>query len=301
MVFNGGVLMVQFKCKYLFVAFAAMFTCTMLFCTSSGEDQFIKFLDRYSCSEEIEAELGNQDIIAQALRVDSSADKKFYFKGCAIDRLVNAIRVQRFIDDQKLDSMGVAQKCWSKKLQQVVSVGVADVDKDRQPSLPEVQQFVKVAQGTGFADWHNGNVLYIKNKRKYIIVDTEEQSFSSPMSCLCRLIDTFNFMQIDPQALAWLQQNAEELVKQACDKKVPHLGTRQYDDHDIDFNQVKDISIQLHNAENNACFQVANGDDTSLFSWPLYKQCMHERISKSIQATKDKVDATRTGLATSSS
>lgn len=207
-----------------------------------ADDQVKKFLDRYSCSQEIEDQITETRF--------SKRDRKFYLKGDSVARIVNAIRFKRYIADYGLDRVGVAEKCWSKKFEEVVSIAVPNINTDRLVSLSEVQQLVKVAEETGFCDWHRLNVFRDVEGR-HVFIDTEDSSFFKGRGVIFDVnyvlhvlkkdyIDTLN---LDPEADEWFRKKMLE-VKDS-DKKVKNLAhciKSGYDDLDIDFNLVKETA-----------------------------------------------------------
>lgn len=208
-----------------------------------NDAQVFKFLDRYSCSEDIE-----NKIVETRLNEDW---KSFYLKGQRIDRLINAIRLKRFLESHNLDKIGVAEKCWSKKFQQVVSIGVPSVHIDKPISLSELQQLVKVAERAGFLDWHRLNVLR-DNLGRHVFIDTEDSSFFKRRGvilsvehmlrgCKRNYLDTFD---LEPEAAEWLEQKLLEVT--GSDKKPNSLASNsEYDDADINFEEIKDRLEQI--------------------------------------------------------
>ncbi len=215
-------------------------SCSLSLRADFADDQVEKFLNRYSCSQEIEDQITDTRF--------SKRDKKFYLKGSKVARMVNAIRFKRYIADYGLDKIGVAEKCWSKKFEQVVSIAVDNINTDRLVSLLEVQQLVKVAEETGFCDWHRLNVFRDAQGR-HVFIDTEDASFFKRRGVIFDInyvlhvlkkdyIDTLN---LDSQADEWFRKKILE-VKDS-DKKVKNLAhciKSGYDDPDIDFNLVKE-------------------------------------------------------------
>jgi hypothetical protein len=221
--------------KFLVISFVA---CFLSLRADFADDQVKKFLDRYSCSQEIEDQIAEMRL--------RRGDSKIYFKGNHVARMINAIRLKRFIADNELDKIGIAEKCWSKKIEQVVSIAVPNVNTDRLVSLSEVQQLVKVIEDAGFWDWHRSNV-FRDTQGKHVFIDTEDVSFfvrkgvALDVSYVLnnfkkRYIDTLN---LEPEAYEWLQKRI--LAEKDSGKKVNVLAnSTKYDDHDINFEIVKE-------------------------------------------------------------
>ena len=205
-----------------------------------------KFLNRYSCSSEIEEQLSDDKIVHD---FGPTFDGKFYVKDDKISRLVNAIRLQRFMQDNGITDIDIPQKCWSRKLQSVVASNIPGLtmqelkESGRKLTLEEVQKLARIIEETSLGDLYYRN-LYLSVKNRLSLIDLEDRSFFVENGIIGKLWPLFDWpMEIEAQE--WLTKRFLECreIENKDDRNARMSDgfkcNRKYDDPDINFNKVK--------------------------------------------------------------
>lgn len=216
-------------------------------------DELRNFLHRYRCSQDIEEQLSNN---STSHHFGPTSDGKFYLKDGNVSRLVNAIRLQRFMQDNGITGIDIPQKCWSRRLHRVVSSAMPHMtieklkESGRKLTLEEVQKLVKIIEGTALNDLNYPNLCLSINGRLSLI-DLEDKSFfsSSIFAGVRRGLYKLSGWPMEVEAEEWLNKRYEEVekIEEAKDwddriRESLQCNTR-YDDKDIDFNKAKKASI----------------------------------------------------------
>lgn len=206
--------------------------------------ELTKFIKLYRCSNEFEAR-----------------KSEHFAKGGQVDRLINAVRANRVIEQKGLTSLQVPHKCLSKNKDGNYEVlaeglkyaGLVERFNNSEISLSEVQQIVAFVEETGYSDLHGGNLIRTLDN-KIAICDTEDRSFimfASSLSKLKLLCAVKNFLDVEDGTskinYSFVMDSAgkaffrEKLAKTAvCDNDVLSLkANTAYDDQEIDFEKVK--------------------------------------------------------------
>jgi hypothetical protein len=181
---------------------------------------------------------------ASASLCDDSASK-FYIKGESIDRIINGQRMKHYLEKNKLHNFKVAQEYINnqgKKLI-VISEQVRTAKKYKPISLPIIQQMVKIAQETGYADWQVGYNLLEDDQGNYVFVDLEDHAFNfltpkdndwsneqlmlEALESVQRSTQDFEHRQginiMDDQAQAWIDMKVNEMKKKIDDQGMLRL------------------------------------------------------------------------------
>ena len=175
-------------------------------------------------------------------------DKEFIIKGSAIDRLINARRMKNYFKQHHLDLLDVVDKClilgqgslflMSKKI---------TFDKQmKKVSQKEAEQLAQFGLGTGYWDWGFGENVIRDPQGKLIFIDTEDAAFEFPSSFHDRE-HVLNYLFLDLQEAD--QKEASDSISEKYNQiknskegrvLAPLLfRNSEYDDPDIDFEQVK--------------------------------------------------------------
>ncbi len=206
-----------------------------------------KFLNRYSCSQEVETQLSASNL-SEDMR---TLDGRFYLKD-NISRLVNTIRLQRFIQNNEISGITLPKKCWSKRLHVVVCSTVPHItatdlqESGRKLTLQEVQKIAKIIEATAFNDLNYPNVSLTLDD-KLCFIDLEDKSFfaNSRFAGVRRGLEKLLGWPMQLDAHEWLNKKFNEIqkteeAKDWAERVQASLAfNRQYDDKDIDFNKVK--------------------------------------------------------------
>ncbi len=216
----------------------------------SNYPELAKFISRYRCSKELEAD-----------------PKDHYLKSNAVDRLVNAERLKELIKQENLDHLKVADKCLCKRDATTFFLLSKRLDfkNERrtyagnramldQFSLAEVQQLTKVAEIAAYTDWPS-NVNKTTDD-KIAFFDTERFSFWSGDRRLdadlttiakprakykvIRHLGTYFDDYMQPDAQVWFTEKLKTVSQDKQTKIVPLQSNPAYDKQiGIDFERVK--------------------------------------------------------------
>lgn len=183
-----------------------------------------KLVEMYRCSEQV---LANQDAYVY---------KSSFHNSDQLHRIVNAERMKRMIEQEGLDRLYVPDKCicgfrrvftWKKEgdlmNRVIVQEGLGGImakkidgnlnDGWSRLSLIEVKQLAKLAEKTGYYDWHPGN--YIRDSQgRLALIDTEDRSFmekGSQYKFLRSLWYSRLGDYMEPDAQKWLKSRIREL------------------------------------------------------------------------------------------
>lgn len=218
--------------------------------------EFAKFVKKYRCSAEIEQQVGEAlykikfyDGVSEYLLIP------FYNKGARIDRIINAHRMKKVIEINKLDHLAVPDKCLCHMYADEWNVIAKKVKRNKgefKISLEQAQQLATLAQETGYGDFHLGNILH-DDQHKIVIIDTEDRSYrysGYELACLEEFIARGYLRKED---LQWLHDKIESgktipnILWRILFGPTPLSGNSQYDDADIDLKKVKQEFAQLQN------------------------------------------------------
>lgn len=203
--------------------------------------EFSKFVKKYRCSKEVE---DNQN--------------EHHLKGSDIERIINAERMKRCIEKNKLHHLRVADKCLCQtdlgKLE-VLSQNVEFKKYNRKTklSLNEVKDLVKLAEETGFRDWI-GNFDWDVNDQ-ITFYDTESNSYligmvrgvegrDLPAHCKFNFVASLAVYQhaMEPEAKKWFFNRLNEVLESddGVMPVAPLPKNTKYDNgNDLNFDQVK--------------------------------------------------------------
>ena len=115
-----------------------------------------------------------------------STSSEFFIKGSEIDRIINAQRMIKYLKDHALNNFKVVSECltYSGKDISVISNKIDIGNQDKELSLQDVKQLVKIGQETGYWDWQFGRNLIRDSQGKFIFVDTEDISYGPNLDSL---------------------------------------------------------------------------------------------------------------------
>lgn len=213
--------------------------------------ELTKFIEKYKCSAN-----------------DTQNKHYHYSKPNQIDRIINAERMRKIIEHNKLDHLRVADKCLYICPDNELNVLSKNINpkrnrpRDQKLSLTEVQQLVTLAENTGFRDWV-GNFDWDSNG-KLAFYDTENDAFKIgrirgvegmelPAHCKFNFIASLAVYRasMEPAAQKWFDKKLSEVLNSEEGKMAaPMLPfNTQYDkDCGIDFEQVKKEYNELKKA-----------------------------------------------------
>ncbi len=182
--------------------------------------EFEKFTERYPPDDEIKKLIEDNEEFIKSLTSCRPCGKVggpiIFVRDCKIDRIINSIRLERYIKKEGLDCFGVPKKYiyqvdgeWRVFAEYIdgldkyvleSDIGGAtkfevfdrDIHGERVVSaclpfslvfdnipftIKKVQQLVQLAEETGYKHWHHDSLITEKNSGKTIIVDTKDSSF----------------------------------------------------------------------------------------------------------------------------
>ena len=189
-------------------------------------------------------------------------------------RVIHALRLQRFIEEKKLDHLEVVKKAVGFLPDNTIAVVLAQAI-DNEPvgtiSLQEAQQLAILVKETGYTDIAARNLLRSKKSKKLVIIDTDgfafgyfspimspdaflklselcpkfkdDLAYSSPLLNLINMYKHLNLEEhcLTPEAQTWLEDEIKRMNQSAEGIKPiqPFANQTQYDDADINFAEVQ--------------------------------------------------------------
>jgi hypothetical protein len=198
--------------------------------------ELAKFINKFRCSTEVEE---NQ--------------AKHYLKSDELERIINAERMKRFVEENNLYHLRVADKCLCRRGNglEVLSQKVKFREHDSQLTLSQTQQLALLAENTGFRDW-NGNIGWDVNS-KLTFFDTEDYAFylgrikgnqEKNIPDQCKLVFFANipfYNHMEPDAQVWFKERLNTLLNSeegTIEASILPFN-EQYDDSSINFEKVK--------------------------------------------------------------
>lgn len=236
---------------------------------SSGMDSSLlqKFADRYTPQKHVVAFIENNKQKVMDLRSDQlrhTRGKAFgytkecpdvYFKGTIIDRLINAERMRSCIEKYKLRHLKMVKKyiynldgTWI-----VIADYIKASNSYVEITLDEVKELYELAKRTGYWDWYFGH-NWIRDQQGFLVCcDSEDGSFCKESSFRWvynnylyeDLSPSWNNMLCCSSIKRYAQEKKEEMKGFEGDITViPLCQQTQYDDPELDFEEVKRLCIQ---------------------------------------------------------
>ena len=150
----------------------------------SQTPEFAKFINKYGFPKELYKKLQTQEPTQphnHPLNFSCflKEDPHYIIKDDQMERVINAVRLRNFIEENHLTYVEVPQKYFG-KLNNLWTVLAEVVPENREIlslSLAEIKELEIIALNTGFIDWHSGNILRNPQNNKLTFIDTEEDSF----------------------------------------------------------------------------------------------------------------------------
>lgn len=209
-----------------------------------AEDQLttlMNFLDKYSC----------QDVV-----VSDMANSTKYVMKSGIDRIINAQRAKKCIEQNGWKLLSIADKCLvcKKRNCSVVATRV-DAQSVSVFSLAEVKELVAFTEATGYQDWgvlvkdgYSANVLRDMSSGNLVFIDTEDKSFEvffadTKYDCVELFWSSMKHLMTSDTSkwvedrLKYLKDHDEEIVV------LPKNST--YDPVDMSFSKVKEEAVKI--------------------------------------------------------
>lgn len=231
--------------------------------------ELVKFIKKYRCSFDLEMQIlftrslqglpdynmtknaGGGHGFKFSPRNHFSAMSGFFMKGSAIDRIVNAERMKKVIEINKLDCLKVADKCLAIRAGDLCVIGkeIKVGDQNEKISVREVQQLVQFAKLTGYLDWQFGGNVMRDSDGKLVFIDTEDRSYLSYYFSNSHIVMhiLYSWLPLDRNAFAWLRDEEKKLNNEINEfKTTPLFGNPAYDaEIGIDFEAVKKEYVKL--------------------------------------------------------
>lgn len=243
------------KNKHIFIAIALSFSTI----AHTKDTILTLFLNKYGLPAHISQAL-------QKIKKSYGTDKAlpgYFLKGQDHERLINAIRLERFIKDNNLTNIAVAKKfidCTDEnKGCRIIVEKITSADKGRVLTLEDTRQLAMLAEKTGFSDWGMDfdNVIINKKDNKLTLIDTENMSFAMwesfedvpsrhPLHTLASLYQNKRFM--NAEARKWLTERINTLLtecmknEEECKKQIvmPLCFNSTLDPEDFNLEEIKE-------------------------------------------------------------
>lgn len=202
----------------------------------------MNFLERYSCTQEVLTDIKNST--------------KYVMKS-GIDRVINAQRAKKCIEQNGWDLLSVADKCLACKKRDCIVIATR-VHAQSVPvfSFDEVKQLVAFTEATGYQDWgvlikngYSANVLRDISSGKLVFIDTEDKSFEvffaeTKFDCVEMFLGSMRHL-MTPDAIRWVEERLKYLKDH--DEEVVILPRNSiYDPADMSFLKVKEEAERLY-------------------------------------------------------
>ncbi len=216
--------------------------------------QITKFIEKYRCTPEVEQLIAeNSDAVEQLGNgVLKYKNIPYFNKGAAFDRIKNAKRLEKVIQEHGLDAIRVAQK-WLCQVDQKWVVIAEKITVSSQPVYPltqqELEQLTKLTELTGYWDYLKDpryeNI--VRDEQGYlVIIDTEDRGFC--FSCREAAVRVMENMlneryahhkiglQLNLQTRQWVAKQREQVIFPSTQQFTPTLpDNTSYDDPEINF------------------------------------------------------------------
>lgn len=197
---------------------------------------FMDFLKTYSCSDNIISDMRNST--------------KYVIKS-GIDRVINAQRAKRCIEQNGWKFLTIADKCFVCKKRDCAVIATR-VSAQSVPvfSLSEIKELVAFTEATGYQDWgvlikngYSANVLRDIESGKLVFIDTEDKSFEvffaeTKYDCVELFLNVMRHL-MTPDAIKWVESRLEDL--KGNDEEIIILPKNStYDPVGLNFSKVKE-------------------------------------------------------------
>ena len=194
-----------------------------------------KFVKKFHCSfgDEMQARLVmNYQQCNGKTRVEHGhcefqGGPTIFTKGESIERIINAERMKKVFEQNKLDCLRVPDKYIFDEgaFLCVVASKVHFGDQRKKITLKEIQQLVKLSFETGYRDWQFGDNVKRDIDGKLVFVDTEDMSYAgrtymkpgvSKSSLFFGIIGRHSGLleNVDEDAKAWLKMKKDSMVSE---------------------------------------------------------------------------------------
>lgn len=157
-----------------------------------------------------------------------------YIKYDQFDRVINAYRMQRFLDVHAIKNLTVPKKYVYKVDQNfTVFVEAVSVEDVQSINLEEVKDLITFIEGTGYSDLHDGNLKRDMSTGKLIIIDTENRSFCKVRIDCFDALGRFFWGLMTQDAYELFQEHYETFLKPTL------CNDAQYDEPGMNMQEVQ--------------------------------------------------------------
>jgi hypothetical protein len=215
-----------------------------------------KFLKRYYCPTNV------KDLYQNIYERQDSILLGAYNDFTLFERVINAARMRNYIQSKHFKHLEIPEQCLTLRDSQwtLIAKNVGHYADSLELSLSEVKELTELIEDTGFADWGGYNILQNFKNKKLAFVDTENKSFAigsginlgnnlfhqSKLNYLLQAVPHLNRC-INTKAQTWLQNRINTLAKSPTSFFPSLPNNPNYDDPDINFEQVKEELKQMLN------------------------------------------------------